>query len=221
MMKKLLMAIAMVALGTTAFAEDTDVSSLSNALQVQNVRVSKGKTAKITVNVKSAETNVQSIGAYVTLPAGITATGASLGAIVPEKGDAEYADIIDQNTDEDGATRVALLGCTGKALTATEGQAFRLHVAIDEDVVSGKYPVTLTNVELCTTDSKAINLTQEIESTITVSKYADVNVDDVINITDVYDVIDSTGSIDASYDLNDDDTINITDIYEVIDNIGK
>lgn len=211
------MSIAAVAVcSTAAFAEDTDVSSLQNVLYFDAPVATIGRTANLSVQMKGSET-VQSIGAYVTLPTGVTAAGASLGALVPEQGDAAYADEISTNTVE-GVARVALLGATGKALTAANGEAFKLAVTVSSDATPGEQPVVISNHELCTTDSKATLVDTEVTSTLKIVLLGDVNADGNVNIGDANTVISVSrgGSAVGEPDVNDDKSVNIGDVNAVI-----
>lgn len=221
-MKKLLMMAAGMVMGAvSALAAGTDISTLDNALYVKDATVNKGKTATLSLQLKNKLTNVQSIGAYITLPTGVTVTKASLvdrSNPTPTKTGAE-ANYVQTNL-VDGVTRLALLGCSGEAISGAEGDVVTLEVTVSDELEAGEYPIAVSNIELCTLDSKATVLEGEIASVLTVSSkmFGDVNSDGSVNIADVNTVLGviNAGGYDNDADVNADDAVNIADVNSVL-----
>ena len=222
-MKKLLMMALAVAMGTaSSMAAPTDISGMDNALYVKDASVTKGKTATLTLELKNALTNVQSIGAYITLPAGVTVTNATLTdrsnpAVTKTGAESNYV----QTNVVDGVTRLALLGCSGEAFSGNEGTIVTLEVNVADTVEAGSYDINVSNIELCTLDSKATVLEGTIATTLTVGAgglKGDVNLDGAVSVSDINAVINvmSGGSAEGDADVNEDGTVSVSDINAVI-----
>ena len=217
-----MMALA-VAMGTaSSMAAPTDISGMDNALYVKDASVTKGKTATLTLELKNALTNVQSIGAYITLPAGVTVTNATLTdrsnpAVTKTGAESNYV----QTNVVDGVTRLALLGCSGEAFSGNEGTIVTLEVNVADTVEAGSYDINVSNIELCTLDSKATVLEGTIATTLTVGAgglKGDVNLDGAVSVSDINAVINvmSGGSAEGDADVNEDGTVSVSDINAVI-----
>ena len=217
-----MMALAM-AMGTaSSMAAPTDISGMDNALYVKDASVTKGKTATLTLELKNALTNVQSIGAYITLPAGVTVTNATLTdrsnpAVTKTGAESNYV----QTNVVDGVTRLALLGCSGEAFSGNEGTIVTLEVNVADTVEAGSYDINVSNIELCTLDSKATVLEGTIATTLTVGAgglKGDVNLDGAVSVSDINAVINvmSGGSAEGDADVNEDGTVSVSDINAVI-----
>lgn len=223
-MKKLLMMALAVAMGTaSSMAAPTDISGMDNALYVKDASVTKGKTATLTLELKNALTNVQSIGAYITLPAGVTVTNATLTdrsnpAVTKTGAESNYV----QTNVVDGVTRLALLGCSGEAFSGNEGTIVTLEVNVADTVEAGSYDINVSNIELCTLDSKATVLEGTIATTLTVGAggvKGDVNGDKVVDVADavsVYSIIAEEG-YDAKADVNGDKVVDVADAVSIYD----
>lgn len=217
-----MMALA-VAMGTaSSMAAPTDISGMDNALYVKDASVTKGKTATLTLELKNALTNVQSIGAYITLPAGVTVTNATLTdrsnpAVTKTGAESNYV----QTNVVDGVTRLALLGCSGEAFSGNEGTIVTLEVNVADTVEAGSYDINVSNIELCTLDSKATLINEAISTTLTVGAgglKGDVNLDGAVSVSDINAVINvmSGGSAEGDADVNEDGTVSVSDINAVI-----
>ena len=222
-MKKLLMMALAVAMGTaSSMAAPTDISGMDNALYVKDASVTKGKTATLTLELKNALTNVQSIGAYITLPAGVTVTNATLTdrsnpAVTKTGAESNFV----QTNVVDGVTRLALLGCSGEAFSGNEGTIVTLEVNVADTVEAGSYDINVSNIELCTLDSKATVLEGTIATTLTVGAgglKGDGNRDGAVSVSDINAVINvmSGGSAEGDADVNEDGTVSVSDINAVI-----
>lgn len=225
-MKKLLMMALAVAMGTaSSMAAPTDISGMDNALYVKDASVTKGKTATLTLELKNALTNVQSIGAYITLPAGVTVTNATLTdrsnpAVTKTGAESNYV----QTNVVDGVTRLALLGCSGEAFSGNEGTIVTLEVNVADTVEAGSYDINVSNIELCTLDSKATVLEGTIATTLTVGAggvRGDLNGDGAVDTADALSVYESmvAGEYAANKDLNNDGSVDTADalaIYEIM-----
>lgn len=222
-----MMALA-VAMGTaSSMAAPTDISGMDNALYVKDASVTKGKTATLTLELKNALTNVQSIGAYITLPAGVTVTNATLTdrsnpAVTKTGAESNYV----QTNVVDGVTRLALLGCSGEAFSGNEGTIVTLEVNVADTVEAGSYDINVSNIELCTLDSKATVLEGTIATTLTVGAggvKGDVNVDGYVNTTDIGAVISAMSGepVKGEADVNGDGYVNTTDIGKIIELMSK
>lgn len=222
-MKKLLMMALAVAMGTaSSMAAPTDISGMDNALYVKDASVTKGKTATLTLELKNALTNVQSIGAYITLPAGVTVTNATLTdrsnpAVTKAGAESNYV----QTNVVDGVTRLALLGCSGEAFSGNEGTIVTLEVNVADTVEAGSYDINVSNIELCTLDSKATVLEGTIATTLTVGAggvFGDVNGDEKVTIADVNTILGvlNAGGYSKEADVNEDEKVSVADINSVL-----
>lgn len=223
-MKKLLMMALAVAMGTaSSMAAPTDISGMDNALYVKDASVTKGKTATLTLELKNALTNVQSIGAYITLPAGVTVTNATLTdrsnpAVTKTGAESNYV----QTNVVDGVTRLALLGCSGEAFSGNEGTIVTLEVNVADTVEAGSYDINVSNIELCTLDSKATVLEGTIATTLTVGAggvKGDVNGDTLVNSGDINAVLGAMSgeSVEGDADVNSDTFVNSGDINAILE----
>lgn len=218
-----MMALA-VAMGTaSSMAAPTDISGMDNALYVKDASVTKGKTATLTLELKNALTNVQSIGAYITLPAGVTVTNATLTdrsnpAVTKAGAESNYV----QTNVVDGVTRLALLGCSGEAFSGNEGTIVTLEVNVADTVEAGSYDINVSNIELCTLDSKATVLEGTIATTLTVGAggvKGDVNGDTLVNSGDINAVLGAMSgeSVEGDADVNSDTFVNSGDINAILE----
>lgn len=221
-MKKLLMSIAALAMcSTVAFAEDTDVSSIDNTLYLDKATVSAGSEATVSLKMKNTA-GVQAIGAYITLPEGVTIKSVELGSRAPEA----VADVVYVKTNRvEGVDRIALLSGNGVAMTGNDGEVIKVTLNVAETVANGDYDITISNQELCTADNAVFGAGQSVVSTLTVGSAGvrgDVNGDGKVTITDVTLIVDhiNNDTYAENADLNDDKKITITDVTLDIDIIN-
>lgn len=208
MIKKYFFALAAMVLGSA--------SAMADNLTINDFSMSAGETKNIEILLDNTSA-VQSLGMYIELPAGITMDAANVALVssrAPEADDMIAANNVGQ------VCRVAMLGIGGKAVVGNSGALFTIPVKVAEGTADGDYELTLSNVELSTTDNKAINLAQsKVKLTVSSGKVGDVTGDGEVNIDDVSAIIavicgDPTYADKAN--VNGDQNVDIDDVSAVI-----
>lgn len=217
-MKKLLMSIAALAMcSTVAFAEDTDVSSIDNTLYLDKATVSAGSEATVSLKMKNTA-GVQAIGAYITLPEGVTIKSVELGSRAPEA----VADVVYVKTNRvEGVDRIALLSGNGVAMTGNDGEVIKVTLNVAETVANGDYDITISNQELCTADNAVFGAGQSVVSTLTVGSAGlkgDVNGDGKVNVADFTSVVNyiCNEEYNEIADVNGDGKVNVADATSIV-----
>lgn len=217
MVKKLLMSIAAVAMTTVAFAEDTDLSTIDNTLYFDKVTASAGKQATVSLKMKNAANGIQAIGAYVTLPAGVTISAVELGSRAPE---AQENVVYAKTNRVDGVDRIAFISGNGVALTGNDGEVIKITLDIAETVENGDYPISISNMELCNNENAVYGKDLTVNSTLTIGAAGlkgDVNGDgevDVADVTVIYSYM-IAGEKPANADVNEDGDVDVADVTAV------
>lgn len=217
MMKKLLMSIAAVAISSVAFAEDTDLTTIDNTLYLDKVTASAGSQATVSLKMKNTAAGIQAIGAYVTLPAGVTISAIELGSRAPE---AEEGVVFAKTNRVDGVDRIALLSGNGVALTDNDGEVIKLTLDVASTVENGDYDISISNMELCNNENAVFGKDLTVVSTLTVGPAGlrgDVNKDNEVDVADaveIYKVI-AAGTYNADADVNEDTEVDVADAVEV------
>lgn len=217
MMKKLLMSIAAVAISSVAFAEDTDLTTIDNTLYLDKVTASAGSQATVSLKMKNTAAGIQAIGAYVTLPAGVTISAIELGSRAPE---AEEGVVFAKTNRVDGVDRIALLSGNGVALTDNDGEVIKLTLDVASTVENGDYDISISNMELCNNENAVFGKDLTVVSTLTVGPTGlkgDVNKDNEVDVADaveIYKVI-AAGTYNADADVNEDTEVDVADAVEV------
>lgn len=222
-MKKLLMSIATVALSSTvALAEDTDITALDNTLYFDKVTASAGAQTTVSLKMKNAAEGVQAIGAYITLPEGVTIASAALGSRAPEA----VEDVVYVKTNRvDGVDRIALLSGNGVAMTGNDGEIVTLTLNVAESVADGDYEIAISNMELCTNNNEVYGAGLNVISTLSVGKklLGDVNGDGEVDGADVKKIYEfiAVGEYDVDADVNKDTEVDGADAKKVYEIIGQ
>lgn len=221
-MKKLLMSIAALAMcSTVAFAEDTDVSSIDNTLYLDKATVSAGSEATVSLKMKNTA-GVQAIGAYITLPEGVTIKSVELGSRAPEA----VADVVYVKTNRvEGVDRIAFLSGNGVAMTGNDGEVIKVTLNVAETVANGDYDITISNQELCTADNAVFGAGLNIVSTLSVGSklFGDVNGDNEVDGADVKKIYEFIGASEYNVDadVNKDTEVDGADVKKVYEIIGE
>lgn len=191
----------------------------NNELSIANAEVSKGGSVVLPVELS----NTQSITATqfeVSLPTGVTISKCLL---TDRKGDdhtASYKKLANGNY------QVTVISLSKEVFSGTSGALLNLTLDVDDEMVAGDYPVGLTNIELTTAETQAIN-PADVSATLTISdvKVADADGNGKVTITDAVAIVshilgdDINGFVAAAADVNGDGRITITDAVAVVDMI--
>ena len=164
----------------------------NNELSIANAEVGKGGSVVLPVELS----NTQSITATqfeVSLPTGVTISKCLL---TDRKGDdhtASYKKLANGNY------QVTVISLSKEVFSGTSGALLNLTLDVDDEKPTGIYPISLTNIELTTADTKAIN-PADVSATLTISdvKVADADGNGKVTITDAVAVVDMILSGNAS-----------------------
>ena len=167
--------------------------------------------------------NTESITALqfeMALPAGVTISKCQL---TDRKGDDHAAS---SKKLANGNYQLAAFSGSKTPFSGTEGAVLNLTLDVNKDMTEGEYPISLTNIELTTVATKAINPVG-VSATLTVSdvKIGDVDGSGRVTITDAVAIVshilgeDIDGFVAAAADVDGNGKITITDAVAVVDMI--
>ena len=154
------------------------------------------------------------------LPAGVTISKCQL---TDRKGDDHTAS---SKKLANGNYQLAAFSGSKTPFSGTEGAVLNLTLDVNKDMTEGEYPISLTNIELTTVATKAINPVG-VSATLTVSdvKIGDVDGSGRVTITDAVAIVshilgeDIDGFVAAAADVDGNGKITITDAVAVVDMI--
>ena len=190
-----------------------------NYLTMNNAEACKGESVVLPVNLNNTE-SITALQFEMALPAGITISKCQL---TDRKGDdhtASYRKLVNGNY------QVTVISLSKAVFSGTEGAVVNLTLDVDKDVAVGDYPINITNIELTTAVTQAVN-PADVTATLTVSnvKIGDVDGNGKVSITDAVAIVshilgeDIDGFVAAAADVDGNGKITITDAVAVVDMI--
>ena len=193
--------------------------SLLNTLAVTNAEVCKGRQITFPVNMSNTK-SITALQFEITLPAGVTISKCQL---TDRKGEDHTASCKKLTN---GNYQVTVLSLSKAVFSGTEGALVNLTLDAAENMTADDYDISLTNIELTTADTQAIN-PADVTATLTVSdvKIADADGNGKVSITDAVAIVshilgdDIDGFVAAAADVDGNGRITITDAVAVVDMI--
>ena len=193
--------------------------SLLNTLAVTNAEVCKGRQITFPVNMSNTK-SITALQFEITLPAGVTISKCQL---TDRKGEDHTASCKKQTN---GNYQVTVLSLSKAVFSGTEGALVNLTLDAADNMTADDYDISLTNIELTTADTQAIN-PADVTATLTVSdvKIADADGNGKVSITDAVAIVshilgdDIDGFVAAAADVDGNGRITITDAVAVVDMI--
>lgn len=190
-----------------------------NYLTMNNAEACKGESVVLPVNLNNTE-SITALQLEMALPAGIIISKCQL---TDRKGDdhtASYRKLVNGNY------QVTVISLSKAVFSGTEGAVVNLTLDVDKDVAVGDYPINITNIELTTAVTQAVN-PADVTATLTVSnvKIGDVDGNGKVSITDAVAIVshilgeDIDGFVAAAADVDGSGKITITDAVAVVDMI--
>lgn len=163
--------LAVMAAITTVKAEESDLSSLTNAVYVQPLTAPAGSQQTLSVQMKNSFA-VQTIKFDMYLPEGLT--------IVPNEDDELMTaskerinkfNYFSSSIQADGALRL-LAQATTTNVPIGDGEIATINVTIDNTMSLGDYPVVVKNIQLVSKDNESITV-EEVSTMITITEPGD------------------------------------------------
>ena len=202
---------------------DTDITALDNVIYIAPLKAKPGDELTISVNMKNA-VPMEGFSFDLSLPEGIS-------FVTDEDGFPE-ADLSTQRTTKrktstfeaaiqpNGNLRVFAASTNGSAFSGNDGEVALVKVKVDENMMSGTYPLILTEISLSDSDAVSYD-TEYVKTSIKILSEltCDVNQDGSVDISDVVAVINTMAGDNkfrATADVNGDSSINISDVVAII-----
>jgi len=162
----------------------------------------------------------------LTLPAGVSVATEEDECLFDLTSRATSSHTVAYNQLSNGAYRVIVSTLSNKRFIGNDGAVMEVTLDIPADMKAGEYEITLSNIELNTTEETAIR-PSDVKSKLIVKEVliGDVNGDGVISVTDVGMLIshilqtNPSGFVEAAADLNGDGVISVTDVGSLITKI--
>lgn len=167
-MKKLIFSLALLFVGATAYAEDTDISKYDNVVYIESgakITLEGDGTAIIPVKMKNS---VEATGYQftLTLPAGIEASNVTIKKSTTRKADEVSFSAANQT---DGTIKVVAYTSDGLAFSGNDGEVATITIA---KAVVGSYTFNLSGIEV-TAGGTAYKVDDAITSTVNIKSYDD------------------------------------------------
>ena len=158
-----------------------------NYLAIDNLDINKGKSIVLPVKMDNTE-SITALQFEIALPAGVTISKCQL---TDRKGEDHTASCKKLTN---GNYQVTVLSLSKAVFSGTEGALVNLTLDAADNMTADDYDISLTNIELTTADTQAIN-PADVTATLTVSDgfvaaAADVDGNGRITITDAVAVVD-------------------------------
>lgn len=190
-----------------------------NYLTITDTEVCKGGSITLPVKMTNSE-SITALQFEISLPAGVTPSKCQLTDRKGEDHTTSYKKLVNGNY------QVTVFSASKAVFSGTDGAVLNLTLDVDKDIDEGDYPISLTNIELTTAATQAINPT-DVSATLTVSdvRIADVDGNGRVSITDAVAIVshilgdDINGFVAAAADVDGNGRITITDAVAVVDMI--
>ena len=190
-----------------------------NVLAIENVSSRSGVQFTLPVELRN-ENSITALQFEIVLPAGITISKCQL---TDRKGDDHT---VSYKKLANGNYQVTAISLSKAIFSGTQGAVVNLTLDVDKGMTVGNYAISLTNIELTTSTTLAIN-PSDVTATLTVSniKVGDADGNGKISITDAVAIVshilgeDIDGFVAAAADVDGNGRITITDAVAVVDMI--
>ena len=190
-----------------------------NKLTIADTEVCKGKQIILPVSMNNTE-SITALQFEVSLPEGVTISKCQLTERKGEDHTVSYKKL------SNGNYQVTAISLSKANFDGTAGALLNLTLDVDEGVTADDYTISLTNIELTTANTQAVN-PADVSATLTVSsvKIADADGNGKVSITDAVAIVsyilgdDMAGFVAAAADVDGNGKITITDAVAVVDMI--
>lgn len=151
---------------------NTDISNNDNVIYIEPFVVELGESTAISIKMKNTA-EIRGFQFDLYLPEGVTvvksAKGRIQGTLTPSRLPEDDEHDLTFSVQPDGAIRFLCSSQYDETFTGNIGEIATLRVTIAENIADGNYPVILKNVKLTETDISKFYVTEEVETTMTVS----------------------------------------------------
>ena len=190
-----------------------------NYLTISNAEVCKGRSIVFPVSLSNTK-SITVLQFEIALPTGVTISKCQLTDRKGEDHSATYKKLTNGNY------QVTVISLSKALFSGTEGALVNLTLDAADNMTADDYDISLTNIELTTADTQAINPV-DVTATLTVSdvKIADADGNGKVSITDAVAIVshilgdDIDGFVAAAADVDGNGRITITDAVAVVDMI--
>ena len=190
-----------------------------NYLTISNAEVCKGRSIVFPVSLSNTK-SITVLQFEIALPTGVTISKCQLTDRKGEDHSATYKKLTNGNY------QVTVISLSKALFSGTEGALVNLTLDAADNMTADDYDISLTNIELTTSDTQAINPV-DVTATLTVSdvKIADADGNGKVSITDAVAIVshilgdDIDGFVAAAADVDGNGRITITDAVAVVDMI--
>ena len=190
-----------------------------NKLTITDAEVCKGKQTTLPVNMNNTE-SITALQFEVSLPEGVSISKCQLTERKGEDHTVSYKIL------PNGNYQVTAISLSKANFDGTAGALLNLTLDVDEGVTADDYTISLTNIELTTANTQAVN-PADVSATLTVSdvKIADADGNGKVSITDAVAIVSyilgdgMDGFVAAAADVDGNGKITITDAVAVVDMI--
>ena len=188
-----------------------------NYLTITDTEVCKGRQITLPVNMNNTE-SITALQFEVSLPEGVAISKCQLTERKGEDHTVSYKKL------PNGNYQVTAISLSKANFGGTAGALLNLTLDVDEGVTADDYTIGLTNIELTTVNTQAVN-PADVSATLTVSdvKIADVDGNGKVSITDAVAIVSyilgdgMDGFVAAAADVDGNGKITITDAVAVVD----
>ena len=204
------------------FEPDTDISSLDNAIYVEETEARIGGTMDIPVMLKNSYP-VRGFQFKLELPEGATINSWALSSGRMPSGATESDKIATQKIDGNTIAIACSLNYGDATFTGNDGEIATVNVTFAEDMEEGRYPIYLTGCDVTTADGVDEDLS-DIKATLVLEDYlpGDANGDGKVRIGDATAILNYiVGNVSNNFqvkaaDTNGDGRIRIGDATAVL-----
>ena len=189
MKKKLLLMLSFVAAAAVGKAQDTDLSSLTDAVYVQSQSAPAGSQQTLSVCMKNSM-SVQTIQFDLYLPEGLSFVANEDGEMMTaSKARINKFNYFESSIQTDGALRL-LAQATTTNIPVGDGEIATVIVKVDANMELGDYPISVKNIILVNkeNESKKVDV---VTTTITITEKADTRT--VLDENNTEEMVDATG----------------------------
>lgn len=205
--------------------EASDISKMSHTVYSASFTTSAGNKYTMPINVKSTKENISGFQFDVQLPKGVTIDKNSRGTAYAVTFDAasdrtssEYHTIV-SGDQPDGSIRILCSSNSAELILGTDGAVLNIPLTIADDIESGDYPISFSNIVLSTVDAERLT-SEDVMMVMTIPSFTpgDVNADTFIDVADITatasHIVGRTPAnfIEAAADVNNDTYIDVADI---------
>lgn len=169
MKRKLSFALSLMAIVLSVSAQDSDLSTMSDAVYVKSLSVTAGSEHILSVCMKNS-IDVQTIQFDLYLPEGLTIVANQDDELMTaSKERIKRFNYFESSAQSDGALRL-LAQATSANIAAGDGEIAKVIVNIDKNIVLGEYPLVVKNIILVSKDNES-KKADAVSTTITIVEY--------------------------------------------------